>query len=103
MAVRNLDDDQLTQWLDEQVALAVETGDVEGIVLTGITDKMVDVLLAKYVEKFHDVQTVTLVMSFCAPRYIDDYRCLAWRNAYRAYLQRHKAFFQRAKFEVEST
>jgi WD repeat-containing protein mio len=102
VAVRNFSDEQLTIWLDEQVAMAIETGDIEGIVLTGITDKMVDIF-ARYIEKFNDFQTATLVMSICAPRYIDDYRCMAWRKAYRAYLQRHKAFFQRTKFEVEST
>ncbi|KAI8257616.1 putative WD repeat-containing protein [Colletotrichum sp. SAR 10_98] len=102
VAVRNFDDEQLTKWLHEQVSMAVDTGDVEGVVLTGITDRLVDIF-AKYVQKFNDFQTATLVTSICAPRYIDDYRCLAWRNAYRAYLQRHKAFLQRTKFEVEST
>ncbi|RYP63615.1 hypothetical protein DL770_009348 [Monosporascus sp. CRB-9-2] len=102
VAVRNFDDYRLTKWLDDQLAKAIETGDIEGIVLTGITDKLVDIF-AKYIEKFNDVQTATLVLSICSPRYIDDYRCHAWRNAYRAYLQRHKAFFQRTKFEVEST
>lgn len=102
VAVRNFDDDRLGEWLGEQLARAIETGDVEGIVLTGITDPLVDIF-ARYVEKFHDVQTATLVLSLCAPRYIDDHRCRAWRDAYRAYLQRHKAFFQRTKFEVEST
>lgn len=102
VAVRHLNDTQLTRWLRDEVTQAVETGDIEGIVLTGITDQMVDIL-AKYVERFHDVQTATLIMSICAPRYIDDFRCRAWRNAYRAYLQRHKAFYQRTKFEAEST
>ncbi|KAG7100627.1 SEH-associated protein 4 like [Verticillium longisporum] len=102
VAFRTFDDTQLTKWLGEQVSIATETGDIEGIVLFGITDRMVDVF-AKYVGKFNDFQTATLVMSICAPRYIDDYRCTAWRNAYRAYLQRHKAFFLRTKFEVEST
>lgn len=102
VAVRNFDDDKLTEWLAAEVEEAIREGDIEGIVLTGITEKMVDIL-ARYVEKFHDVQTATLVMSFCAPRYMDDYRCRAWRGAYRAYLQRHKAFYQRTKFEVEST
>ncbi|KAL2752533.1 hypothetical protein ACRALDRAFT_1077766 [Sodiomyces alcalophilus JCM 7366] len=102
VAVRNMDDERLTQWLQEQVSVAVKMGDIEGIVLTGITDQMVDIL-ANYVGKSNDVQTATLVMSLCAPHYIDDYRCVAWRNAYRAYLQRHKAFFLRTKFEVEST
>lgn len=102
VAVRNFDDDQLTKWLKEQVALAVEEGDIEGIALTGINDNLVDIF-ARYVQKFHDVQTATLVLSTCYPRYIDDVRCRAWRNAYRAHLQRHRLFFQRTKFEVEST
>lgn len=102
IALRYFDDDKLTTWLNKQVSQAIKNGDVEGIVLTGITDKLVDIF-AKYVEKFNDVQTATLVLSISAPLYMDDYRCTAWRNAYRAYLQRHKAFYQRAKFEVEST
>ncbi|KAI1752375.1 hypothetical protein F4782DRAFT_501609 [Xylaria castorea] len=102
IALRNFDDDKLTPWLDAELKRAIETGDIEGIVLTGITDNLVDIF-AKYIEKFNDIQTATLVLSICSPRYIDDYRCLVWRNAYRAYLQRHKAFLQRTKFEVEST
>ncbi|KAI1429230.1 hypothetical protein F5Y12DRAFT_782001 [Xylaria sp. FL1777] len=102
IALRNFDDDKLTQWLDNELNKAIETGDIEGIVLTGITDNLVDIF-AKYVEKFNDIQTATLVLSICSPRYINDYRCTVWRNAYRAYLQRHKAFLQRTKFEVEST
>ncbi|KAM4054713.1 zinc-ribbon like family protein [Hirsutella rhossiliensis] len=101
-AFRNFDDEQLTRWLKDQVSLAVEEGDVEGIVLAGINDDLVDIF-ARYVQKFHDVQTATLVLSTCYPRYMDDIRCRAWRNAYRAHLQRHRLFFQRTKFEVEST
>lgn len=102
VAVRNFHDDQLTKWLNEQVALAKEEGDIEGIVLTGITDNLVDIF-ARYVEKFRDYQTAILVLSICYPRHIDDIRCRAWRNAYRSLLQRHRFFFQRTKFEVEST
>ncbi|GAB0136685.1 hypothetical protein EsDP_00004978 [Epichloe bromicola] len=102
VAVRNFDDKQLTTWLHENVSLAIEEGDIEGIALTGITDKAVDIF-ARYIQKFHDIQTATLVLSIAHPRYIDDIRCRAWRNAYRAHLQRHRLFFQRTKFEVEST
>ncbi|KAF4454589.1 hypothetical protein F53441_2932 [Fusarium austroafricanum] len=102
VAIRNFDDEHLTRWLNEQITLAIADGDIEGIVLTGITEPMVDIF-ARYIQKFHDVQTATLVLSICAPRYIDDIRCRAWRNAYRAHLQRHKLFFQRTKFDVEST
>ncbi|KAI1326347.1 WD repeat domain-containing protein [Xylariaceae sp. FL0255] len=102
VALRYLDDEKLTPWLEKELKTAIETGDIEGIVLTGITDDLVDIF-AKYIEKFNDIQTATLILSICAPRYIDDYRCTVWRNAYRAYLQRYKAFLQRTKFEVEST
>lgn len=102
VAVRNFSDDQLTSWFENELAQAVAAGDIEGIVLTGITDKLVDIL-CRYVQKFQDYQTATLILSVCAPRYMDDMRCTALRNAYRAYLQRHRAFFQRCKFEVEST
>lgn len=101
-AVRNFDDDELTRWLSDQVALAAAHGDVEALVLAGISDAMVDVF-ARYVDKFHDVQTPALVLSMAHPRYLDDVRCRAWRNAYRAHLQRHRLFFHRTKFDVEST
>lgn len=102
VAVRNFTDDELTRWLKKEVNRSREQGDVEAIVLTGITESFVDVM-ARHVEKFGDVQTATLVLSICHPRYMDDIRCRAWRAAYRAYLQRHKLFFQRTKFDVEST
>ncbi|KAG5999167.1 hypothetical protein E4U43_002251 [Claviceps pusilla] len=102
VAVRYFEDNQLTEWLQENVAIAIEEGDIEGIALTGITENLVDIF-AHHVEKFHDVQTATLVLSIAHPRYIDDIRCRAWRNAYRTHLQRHRLFFQRTKFEVEST
>ena len=102
VAVRHFRDGALTTWLRNQVTEAVHAGDIEGIVLTGVTDPLVDIL-ANYVAKFHDYQTATLLLSTCAPRFVDDIRATAFRNAYRAYLQRHRAFFHRTKFEVEST
>ena len=102
IAVRNFSDEELSSWLRKEVSLASKDGDIEGIALTGITEPLIDIF-ARYIEKFHDIQTATLVLSICHPRYLDDIRCRAWRNAYRANLQRHKLFFQRTKFEVEST
>ncbi|CZR54450.1 uncharacterized protein PAC_04334 [Phialocephala subalpina] len=102
VALRNFEDDKLTYWLSREMEECVRTGDIEGIVLGGITDPMVDVL-SKYIEKFMDYQTPILIMSFCYPRYIDDLRCEAWRKAYKDFLQRHKQFILRVKFEQQST
>lgn len=102
IALRNFPDAELSEWLEEQMEEAIRTGDIEGIVLAGVTDNMVDIL-AKYVEKFLDYQTPILLMSFCYPRYIDDLRANAWRSAYKNFLQRHKKFLLRVKFEQQST
>ncbi|KAG4424940.1 hypothetical protein IFR04_001911 [Cadophora malorum] len=102
VALRNFSDEKLTEWLTKEMEEAINTGDIEGIVLAGITDNMVDIF-AKYVEKFMDYQTPILVMSFCYPRYINDIRCDAWRKAYKDFLQRHKKYILRVKFEQQST
>ncbi|PBP26540.1 WD repeat domain-containing protein [Diplocarpon rosae] len=102
VALRNFPDDKLTEWLTKEMEEAIRTGDIEGIVLAGITDSMVDIL-AKYVEKFMDYQTPILIMSFCYPRYIDDIRCDAWRKAYKDFLYRHKENVLRIRFEQQST
>ncbi|CZS93530.1 uncharacterized protein RCO7_10584 [Rhynchosporium graminicola] len=102
VALRNFSDEKLTEWLTKEMEEAIRTGDIEGIVLAGITDNMVDIF-AKYIEKFMDYQTPILVMSFCYPRYINDIRCDAWRKAYKDFLQRHKKYILRVKFEQQST
>ena len=102
VALRHFDDDKLTEWLSVQMGEASRNGDIEGIVLAGITDEMVDIL-AKYTEKFRDYQTPILIMSFCFPRYINDIRCEAWRKVYKDFLQRHKKSILRVKFEQQST
>jgi WD repeat-containing protein mio len=102
VALRHFDDDKLTDWLSIQMEEASRNGDIEGVVLAGITDNMVDIL-AKRIEKFGDYQTPILIMSFCYPRYINDIRCDAWREAYKDFLQRHKKYIFRVKFEQQST
>lgn len=102
IALRYFDDVELSNWLERQMTEAIRTGDIEGIVLAGITDKMVDVL-AKYIEKFGDYQSGTLIMANAAPLYIDDYRCSQWREAYRDLLNANKLHIDRCRFDVHST
>jgi hypothetical protein len=102
VALRHFEDQQLSIWLETQMEEAILTGDIEGIVLAGITDKMVDIL-ANYISKFQDFQTPILILSFCYPRYIIDDRCAAWRANYKDFLQRHKKYILRVKFEQQTT
>lgn len=102
IALRNFDDSQLTYWLDAQIAKAISNGDIEGIVLAGITDRMVDIL-STYITKFGDYQTATLIISFAHPLYISDYRAAQWRSDYRSYLNAIKQYILRCRFDVQST
>ncbi|CAD6500815.1 BgTH12-06521 [Blumeria graminis f. sp. triticale] len=100
LALRHFTDDQLTNWLEKEMEETIRTGDVQGVVLAGITDPTVSIM-AKYVEKCGDYQTAILALSFCYPRYISDVRCDAWREEYRAFLNRHRRFIDRVKFDQE--
>ena len=77
IALRFLADDELTTYLKRLTDRAVAHGDLEGILLTGITPQLVP-LLQSYIDKTCDVQTASLVVSFGSPRYFDDKRIKGW-------------------------
>lgn len=77
IALRWLGDDELTEYLEGLTARVIEDGDVDGIVLTGIGGKAMD-LLQVYVNRKGDVQTASLVAGFAVPRYFEDERVGYW-------------------------
>lgn len=102
VALHNLDDTELPNWLNRQTAEVVRTGDIEGLVLTGITDSAVS-LLSAYIEKFGDYQTATLIIHFAAPLYINDFRVWQWRADYQDLHNKNRLFVDRCRFDVQST
>lgn len=87
VAIRHLDDSALTKYISETTSKAVETGDLEGIYLSGIgTTKAFD-LLQQYVYRFADLQSSVLALTFTIPRYLNDPTILrkfdAWKKQYR--------------------
>lgn len=102
VALHNLDDTELPNWLNRQTAEAVRTGDIEGVVLVGITDQTVP-LLSKYIEKFGDYQTASLLIHFAAPLYIDDFRIWQWRADYQDLHNKNRLFVDRCHYEAAST
>lgn len=81
IALRWLGDDELTEYLEGLTAQVIEDGDVDGIVLTGISGKAMD-LLQVYVNRKGDVQTASLVAGFAVPRYFEDERVGYWVERY---------------------
>lgn len=102
VALHNLDDTELPNWLNRQTAEAIQAGDIEGLVLTGISDQFVS-LLTRYIERFSDYQTATLLIHFAAPLYINDFRVDQWRADYQDLHNKNRLFVQRCHYDVGST
>lgn len=68
---------QLSAFLSETTERLTRSGDLEGIILTGLTSRGVD-LLEQTVNRFGDVQTASLAMSFVVPRQFRDRRVEDW-------------------------
>ncbi|KAI8143120.1 hypothetical protein BJV82DRAFT_611432 [Fennellomyces sp. T-0311] len=100
VALRVLEDEQLTVYLEKSTERVIEEGDVEGVLLTGLSQRAVD-LFEQTVNRYGDVQTASLVMSYVAPQKIKDKRVEDWVESYRGLLDRWQLWHQRAKFDIE--
>ncbi|KAK6331117.1 hypothetical protein TWF696_003187 [Orbilia brochopaga] len=100
IALRFLEDDELGTYIDEFTAMVIRDGEPEGVLLTGVTEKAID-LLQVYVNKTGDVQTAALVASFAVPRYLTDHRVELWVESYRDLLDRWKFWQIRANFDIK--
>ncbi|GKZ86601.1 hypothetical protein AnigIFM56816_002012 [Aspergillus niger] len=105
VALRWLPDDDLTSYLHETTTTAIQQGDIEGILLTGLNHSAMD-LFQSYINKYHDIQTAVLAMSHTVPRFIstspDRARFESWRETYRQQINAWKLQLERARFDVGS-
>ncbi|CAK9439413.1 uncharacterized protein LODBEIA_P35460 [Lodderomyces beijingensis] len=102
VAVRHLSDRDLTVYLNRLTDTVVNKGDLEGLILTGITPRGID-LLQSYVDRTSDVQTVALISVFSCPRYFVDDRVKHWVDCYRNMLNSWGMFNVRARLDVART
>lgn len=99
VALRFLNDTDLSTFLERTSSSVIENGELEGLILTGITPSGIN-LLQSYVNKTSDVQTASLISLFGAPRYFKDERVDEWVQTYRTMLNSWELFTMRAKFDV---
>lgn len=98
VALRFLNDRDLTKFLERTSATVIENGELEGLILTGITPSGID-LLQSYVNKTSDVQSAALISIFGSPKYFRDKRVDEWVQTYRLMLNSWELFTVRAKFD----
>lgn len=102
VALMHLDDTELTRYIESATAECIKQGDIEGIILTGLTEKAVSLFQA-YMLKFYDLQTPTLALSFVSPRYFPSPLMDHWRDTYRSLLNTYRLFIKRVQFDVQAT
>lgn len=100
VALKYLDDARLDDFIKMRTAQTVIFGNIEGLVLTGLTDRTMD-LFWHFVAKFNDLQTAVLAMSFACPLYLTDQRYDAWKETYLMQMQAWRCFDERFRFLTE--
>ncbi|KAJ5232248.1 hypothetical protein N7468_005204 [Penicillium chermesinum] len=105
VALRWLPDEELSEYLKSATTEAMRQGDIEGVVLTGLGHLAMG-LFKSYIDKFNDVQTPVLAMSYTVPRIINHPSYVAqyetWRETYRIQMNSWKLQLERARFDVDS-
>ncbi|ODQ65515.1 hypothetical protein NADFUDRAFT_50797 [Nadsonia fulvescens var. elongata DSM 6958] len=99
IAFRFLPEDVLSKYLKSLVYRAIERGDLEGLILTGLSPRSID-LLQSYVDRTGDVQTAALLTSYGYPRFFRDARAEYWIDSYKTLLNAWRMFSQRARFDI---
>ncbi|KAL9637887.1 MAG: hypothetical protein Q9164_001914 [Protoblastenia rupestris] len=102
IALMYLPDDELSQYINTTFVEVINNGDIEGIVLTGLTNHSVP-LFETYIRKYSDLQTAVLALSHTSPRYFTDPRVTLWRETYRSYMNKWRMHVQRAQFDLQIT
>jgi WD repeat-containing protein mio len=100
IAFQFLDDRSLKSYLQRITADASQTGNIDAIIVTGLTKQGLDILQA-YVDRTGDVQTVAIMGSYVCPVKFHDRRVERWLNAYREMLDGFRLHPERVGFDIE--
>ena len=99
IAMMYLNDKELTIHITKTLSQAVHEGNLEAIVLTGLTESAIP-LFENYIRRTFDLQTTVLALAFASPRFFTDSRVDIWKETYRSYLDRWRFFIERTKFDI---
>ncbi|XP_028926405.1 GATOR complex protein MIOS isoform X2 [Ornithorhynchus anatinus] len=99
-ACKFLSDAQLNRYIEKLTNEMKEAGNLEGILLTGLTKDGVD-LMESYVDKTGDVQTASYCMLQGSPsEVLKDERVQYWIENYRNLLDAWRFWHKRAEFDI---
>jgi hypothetical protein len=100
IAFQFLDDKALTSYLRRTVERACSHGDIDALIVTGLTPAGLRVLQA-YVDRTGDVQTAAILSAYVCPQKFKDRRAERWLEAYRDLLDGFKLHRLRVSLDFE--
>lgn len=100
IAFQFLDDKTLTSSLRRMTDHAFHRGNIEAIIITGLTKAGLNILQA-YVDRTGDVQTAAVMGSYVHPIKFKDHRAENWLQTYRDLLDGFKLHRERVSFDIE--
>jgi hypothetical protein len=100
IAFQFLDDKALTSYLYRCVENSSHRGDIDGLIVTGLTKRGMDILQG-HVDRTGDVQTAAILASYACPFKFTDARAERWVEAYRDLLDAFKLHHYRVSFDIE--
>ncbi|KAG2154425.1 uncharacterized protein EDB93DRAFT_1223264 [Suillus bovinus] len=100
IAFQFLEDEALSSYLTRTTDQACTRGDIEGLIITGLTPSGMDILQS-YVDSTGDAQTAAILVSHVCPAKFIDARAERWLDTYRDLLDGFKLFHHRVAFDVE--
>ncbi|TFK44098.1 hypothetical protein BDQ12DRAFT_640512 [Crucibulum laeve] len=100
IAFQFLDDKALSSYLRRCTERAALRGDIDCLIVTGITKAGLDILQS-YVDRTGDVQTAAILSSYVCPQKFQDKRAEKWLEAYRDLLDGFKLHHHRVGFDIE--
>ncbi|KAL4222251.1 hypothetical protein ACF0H5_018288 [Mactra antiquata] len=96
-----LNDAKISVYLSELTKQLKQSGNLDGILLTGLTNEEGLELLGQYVNITTDVQTASLAVIYSAPsELLKNDRVSNWIESYRDLLDGWQLWHQRAKFDI---
>jgi hypothetical protein len=106
-ACRFLPDDQLCEYIERCTLSALECGDLDGLLLTGLGADAID-LLAAYCDRTADIQTTAILAAYAHASITSvldsaaesDQRLHMWIMTYKQLLNQWRLWTARAKFDV---
>ena len=100
IALQFLEDDALSASLRRIAEASVSQGDVEGIIVMGLTASGMQ-LLQNYTDRTGDVQTAAILGAYVHPHQLKDARVDRWLDAYRDLLDGWKFFHHRCQLDMD--